>query len=129
MSQPMDARAAPMSLGAKVLLALVSFYRYVVSPALHWAMGPRCRFQPSCSCYAADALRMHGARHGGWLALRRVLRCHPFHPGGFDPVPLPEHGPRAARAEHGPEAARAEHGPEAARAAQGIELPETSARP
>jgi putative membrane protein insertion efficiency factor len=117
MSQPMDARAAPMSLGAKVLLALVSFYRYVVSPALHWAMGPRCRFQPSCSCYAADALRMHGARHGGWLALRRVLRCHPFHPGGFDPVPPPE------------QAARVEHRPEAAPAAQGIELPETSARP
>jgi putative membrane protein insertion efficiency factor len=118
MSQPMAARAAPMSLGAKVLLALVSFYRYVVSPALHWVMGPRCRFEPSCSCYAADALRMHGARHGGWLALRRVMRCHPFHPGGFDPVP-----------EHGPRAAWAEHGAEAALAAQGIELPETSARP
>lgn len=105
--------AAPTSLGAKVLLAFVRFYQLVVSPALHWAVGPRCRFHPSCSCYAADALRMHGAVHGGWLAARRVLRCNPFHPGGFDPVPPPE----------------PELGPEAARAAQGIELPETSARP
>jgi uncharacterized protein len=71
----------------RALLALVRGYQWFVSPALVWAMGPRCRFFPSCSCYAADALRMHGALHGSWLAARRVLRCHPFHPGGFDPVP------------------------------------------
>jgi putative membrane protein insertion efficiency factor len=76
-----------MSIAAWVLLAFVRGYQWVVSPALVWAFGPRCRFYPSCSCYAGDALRMHGALHGGWLAARRVLRCHPFHPGGFDPVP------------------------------------------
>jgi len=82
-------KPAKASVVTRALLALVGFYRWFVSPALVWAMGPRCRFFPSCSCYAADALRMHGALHGSRLAARRVLRCHPFHPGGFDPVPLP----------------------------------------
>jgi uncharacterized protein len=100
-----------MSPAARALMVLVRFYQRIVSPALQWAMGPRCRFYPSCSCYAADALRMHGALHGSWLAARRVLRCHPFHPGGFDPVPPPTHGP------------------ESVRGARGTELPETSARP
>jgi hypothetical protein len=65
------------------LMALVRIYQRVLSP---W-LGPRCRFHPSCSCYALESLERHGAWRGTWLSLRRVLRCHPFHPGGFDPVP------------------------------------------
>ncbi len=66
-----------------LLRAPVLAYRYCVSPLL----GPRCRFYPSCSAYALEALERHGAVAGCWLALRRLLRCHPWHPGGFDPVP------------------------------------------
>jgi putative membrane protein insertion efficiency factor len=66
-----------------VLLLLVRAYRRVVSPLL----PPRCRFAPSCSAYAEEALRAHGAVRGTWLAVRRVARCHPFNPGGYDPVP------------------------------------------
>ena len=66
-----------------LLLALVRAYRRWISPLL----GQRCRFAPSCSAYAADALAVHGAGRGSWLALRRLSRCHPFHPGGHDPVP------------------------------------------
>ena len=65
------------------LLLLIRFYQRWVSPAL----GPRCRFAPSCSHYAAEALAVHGPLRGGWLAVRRVARCHPWHPGGHDPVP------------------------------------------
>ena len=68
---------------ARLLAALVAAYRYGVSPIL----GRNCRFHPSCSEYAEAALRRHGAWRGSWLALRRVARCHPWHPGGFDPVP------------------------------------------
>lgn len=66
-----------------ILLALVVAYRRTVSRLL----GPRCRFHPSCSAYAQEALTRYGAARGSWLALRRVLRCQPFHPGGYDPVP------------------------------------------
>ena len=75
-----------MSPVARVLVALIRGYRRVLSPLL----GPRCRFAPSCSAYAVEALTVHGAGRGGWLALRRLARCHPFHPGGHDPVPLRE---------------------------------------
>ena len=68
---------------AHLLLVLVGGYRRWVSPLL----GPRCRFAPSCSAYAAEALAVHGAGRGSWLAVRRIGRCHPFHPGGHDPVP------------------------------------------
>lgn len=78
-----------MSLWARALIGMIAIYRRFVSPML----GPRCRFYPSCSCYASDALRLHGAARGSWLAARRVLRCHPFHPGGFDPVPVPPSEP------------------------------------
>ena len=57
-------------------------YRAAVSPFL----GPCCRFAPSCSVYARQAVHRHGISRGSWMALRRVLRCHPFHPGGWDPV-------------------------------------------
>lgn len=66
-----------------VLLLLVRAYRRLVSPLL----PPSCRFYPSCSAYAEDALLRHGAMKGTWLAARRLARCHPLHPGGIDPVP------------------------------------------
>ncbi|QTQ36675.1 membrane protein insertion efficiency factor YidD [Aromatoleum petrolei] len=66
-----------------LLLGLLRVYKYAISPML----GRNCRFHPSCSEYAAEAVQRHGARKGGWLALKRVGRCHPFHPGGYDPVP------------------------------------------
>ena len=71
------------SLGARVLMACITGYRRYVSPL----SGPHCRFEPSCSAYALEAVRRHGAVRGLWLAVRRIARCHPFHPGGFDPVP------------------------------------------
>ena len=67
----------------QVLLALVRFYRYAISPML----GRNCRFVPSCSEYALEAVEPHGALKGSWLAARRVCRCHPFSGGGYDPVP------------------------------------------
>lgn len=76
-----DARARGPA--TQLLLLLVHGYRRLVSPLL----PPRCRFAPSCSSYALDALQRHGAARGGWLAVRRIARCHPFHPGGYDPVP------------------------------------------
>ncbi|HEX2567366.1 MAG TPA: membrane protein insertion efficiency factor YidD [Burkholderiales bacterium] len=68
---------------ARCLAWLLSGYRYFVSPLLPMA----CRFHPTCSCYAGEALMRHGACRGGWLALRRLCRCGPWHPGGYDPVP------------------------------------------
>ena len=70
---------------ARVLMLLVSVYRRVLSPLL----GPTCRFEPSCSVYSLEALRVHGALRGTWLTVRRIGRCHPFNPGGYDPVPPP----------------------------------------
>jgi putative membrane protein insertion efficiency factor len=66
-----------------VLLAMIRVYRTWISPAL----PPSCRYTPSCSAYAVEAIEVHGAARGSWLALRRLLRCHPFHAGGHDPVP------------------------------------------
>jgi len=65
--------------------AIRSYQRWI-SPFL----PPSCRFTPSCSDYAAEAVERYGFVSGGWLAVRRILRCHPFHPGGYDPVPPPE---------------------------------------
>jgi uncharacterized protein len=66
-----------------LLLALIRGYQYLFRPFL----GLNCRFAPSCSDYAHEAISAHGVVRGGWLAVRRVLRCHPYHPGGYDPVP------------------------------------------
>jgi putative membrane protein insertion efficiency factor len=69
----------------KLLIFLIRSYQYLISP---W-LGNHCRYYPSCSHYAVTALRTHGVTRGGWLALRRLSRCHPWHEGGFDPVPEP----------------------------------------
>ena len=66
-----------------LLLLMLRGYQYAIRPML----GTNCRFYPSCSDYAREAIERHGAFKGAWLALRRVARCHPYHPGGFDPVP------------------------------------------
>lgn len=81
MTAPGDAPIA-LSPAARLLRRGVVAYRRI-SPAL----PARCRFYPSCSAYALEALTVHGAIRGSCLTLRRLLRCHPFHPGGFDPVP------------------------------------------
>jgi putative membrane protein insertion efficiency factor len=65
------------------LLLVLRGYKRFVSPLL----PPACRFEPTCSVYAMGAISRHGALKGSWLAFRRLMRCHPFHPGGFDPVP------------------------------------------
>ena len=67
----------------RFLLGLIHFYQRYISPGL----PPRCRFIPTCSQYAVEAIEKYGALKGGWLAFRRVLRCNPFHKGGYDPVP------------------------------------------
>jgi hypothetical protein len=66
-----------------LLLSVLAVYRYAISPML----GANCRFRPSCSEYATEAIRRHGSLRGGWLSLRRIARCHPWNPGGHDPVP------------------------------------------
>jgi putative membrane protein insertion efficiency factor len=66
-----------------ILQSLVHAYRWLISPML----GPSCRFYPSCSAYALEALERFGALKGSWLTVRRLGRCHPWHPGGYDPVP------------------------------------------
>ena len=68
---------------ASMGLALVGFYQDAISPAL----PPSCRFRPTCSEYTRIAIRRHGLLKGSWLGLKRILKCHPFHPGGHDPVP------------------------------------------
>jgi len=78
----------PMTRAARMLALPVIAYRRWISPAL----PARCRFHPSCSAYALEALATHGALRGAGLAIWRLLRCHPFHPGGYDPVPPVRHG-------------------------------------
>jgi len=65
-----------------VLVTLLKFYKATISPVL----PPACRFIPTCSEYALEAIERYGAIHGAWMSVRRLLRCHPFHPGGYDPV-------------------------------------------
>ena len=77
------------SLPARALLGLIWLYRRTLSPVLPLVLGPGCgcRFHPTCAVFAAEAVREHGALRGSWLAVRRLLKCHPLHAGGFDPVP------------------------------------------
>ena len=81
-------------LASWLLLLPLRFYRACISPAL----GPHCRFSPTCSAYAIEAVTAHGPLRGTWLAVRRVGRCHPYHSGGVDPVPLPLKPTRGATA-------------------------------
>lgn len=68
---------------ARSLIGAIEVYRKVISPLF----APSCRFVPSCSLYTSDAIREFGAARGLWLGVRRLLKCHPFHPGGIDPIP------------------------------------------
>lgn len=72
-----------MNIAIRATLGLLSLYKKMVSPVL----PPSCRFYPSCSTYAAQAVERHGLLHGGVYSLKRICRCHPWHEGGFDPVP------------------------------------------
>ncbi len=78
-----ESSASQPGLAARFLIAAIRGYQLGISPGL----GVRCRFEPSCSRYAAEAIERHGALRGGWLGLRRLLRCHPGTPPGYDPVP------------------------------------------
>ncbi len=71
------------SILATILVGLVRFYQLFLSPLL----GSNCRYQPTCSHYALEAMRVHGGLKGGWLAIRRIIRCHPWGGFGYDPVP------------------------------------------
>lgn len=83
----MNASRFAQTLRAAAARALLAFYKRGVSPAIHAVAPGACRFQPTCSEYAAIAIAEHGALRGGFMALGRILRCHPLHRGGFDPVP------------------------------------------
>ena len=71
------------SISTKIFIILIRGYQIIISPLI----GPRCRFTPTCSNYAIEALKTHGVLKGGWLTLKRILKCHPLHEGGYDPVP------------------------------------------
>lgn len=73
----------PEDLMTRALVRVVEFYRRFISPL----KPATCRFYPTCSAYALEAIKKYGAAKGGWLALKRIGRCHPFNPGGYDPVP------------------------------------------
>jgi putative membrane protein insertion efficiency factor len=73
------------SLLSKVFLGIINSYRYLISPLL----GQHCRFHPSCSAFTKEAIQEYGAVKGGWLGIKRICRCHPYHQGGYDPVPKP----------------------------------------
>jgi hypothetical protein len=82
-------QGARLGIGQAILIVLISAYRW----SLGFLLGGQCRFYPSCSSYGLEAVRRHGATHGASLTARRVLRCHPFRPGGYDPVPRVEETP------------------------------------
>ncbi len=75
----------------QLLIRLIRGYRLLISPLF----PPTCRFHPTCSVYAIEAIERFGVFQGGWLAARRILRCHPFHPGGYDPVPTKSQPPHS----------------------------------
>lgn len=71
----------------KILIGIIRIYQYAISPYL----PPHCRYTPSCSSYAVEALGRFGILRGGWMALKRIGRCHPWHEGGYDPLPESDH--------------------------------------
>jgi putative membrane protein insertion efficiency factor len=79
----------------KLALVSIQFYRFAISPM----MASRCRFFPSCSCYAYEAIEQYGFIRGGWLTARRLARCHPWHAGGYDPVPMAKNSRSSSLAE------------------------------
>lgn len=83
MSEPIVAAGPRHSPVTRAVLAMIRFYRTAISPL----RPPVCRYTPSCSAYAVEAIEVHGGPRGSYLAVRRLLRCHPFHAGGHDPVP------------------------------------------
>jgi uncharacterized protein len=80
-----ERRLRPVSILARAMLLVIHAYQILLSPFL----GNVCRFHPSCSRYTATCIEHHGALRGGWLGVKRICRCHPFNPGGYDPPPLP----------------------------------------
>ncbi|MBS4208583.1 membrane protein insertion efficiency factor YidD [Bacillus sp. FJAT-50079] len=72
---------------ANIFLKIIRFYQIIISPL----KPPTCRFYPTCSQYGLESIQRFGAIRGGWLTCKRILKCHPFHPGGFDPVPEKKH--------------------------------------
>jgi|HubBroStandDraft_5_1064220.scaffolds.fasta_scaffold274555_2 putative membrane protein insertion efficiency factor len=88
-SETLSAGAPDPGFAANAALGLIKLYQRTASPLLPVLFGPTCgcRFHPTCSHYAAEAVRTHGALGGTWLAARRLIKCTPFHPGGNDPVP------------------------------------------
>lgn len=71
----------PVRVAVTLMVAVIRWYQIAISPLL----GPSCRFTPTCSAYAIEAIRRYGPIRGGWKAVRRILRCHPWNPGGYDP--------------------------------------------
>lgn len=67
----------------RAAVGLIVIYQWLISPLL----GPACRYEPTCSAYAREAIEKYGAARGGWMGIKRIARCHPFHRGGYDPVP------------------------------------------
>ena len=86
-------------MGTKIIPLMIQGLIRVYQRALSPLLGPRCRYYPSCSQYALEALQIHGMWRGLWLAVRRIARCHPLYPGGFDPVP-PSHCAKATHVHH-----------------------------
>lgn len=88
-TQPIGDERTTLSIAARVAVFCVRVYQVVLSPLKQVLFGTSCgcRFQPTCSCYARSALLRYGFFCGSWYALRRILRCHPWHPGGYDPLP------------------------------------------